>query len=87
MIDWDKPLQVRQILYGLLDDFNSHFKIRNTPERKVVKGWLNIYSGGWMTIHETKEDADGRGACASPRIACLKIEREYYEGEGLEGGE
>lgn len=42
--------------------------------------WLNIHSGG-VLVHETKEDADAtrHNSC----IACIKVELDYEEGEGL----
>lgn len=54
--------------------------------RKVrVHGWLNMYRDytGYH-LHESRADADNKAATVgSPRIACIEIDREVTEGEGL----
>lgn len=62
----------------------SYFK----PEHNLVEIkprikqnlWLNIHSGG-VLVHATKKDADAtrHKSC----IACVKVELDYEEGEGL----
>jgi len=44
--------------------------------------WLNVYSDRGPVAHETKEMADGVGT-ASLRIACIPVEIDCEEGEGL----
>lgn len=41
--------------------------------------WFNVYHGGEVHAHDSREDADG--GSGDNRIACLKI--EFEEGEGL----
>lgn len=51
------------------------------PEPMIHKFlmWVNVYSDGGATLHWEKESADN---WKNRRIACLKIEREFEEGEG-----
>ena len=58
--------------------------IRQKPApKKVFKGWYNLYSNGRHHCgpYETRQVADE--IAGSSRIACLYIEREYEDGEGL----
>lgn len=41
--------------------------------------WFNVYHGGEVHAHGSREDADGWSG--DNRVACLKI--EFEEGEGL----
>ena len=52
------------------------------PRKVKVKGWVNVYPGGphhW--IYDDKEGADRYAR--SDRIACIEIDHEVTEGEGL----
>ena len=52
------------------------------PEKRRVKGWLNVYENGVsVSLHKTKPDADFFRS--DGRIACLEIDREFSVGEGL----
>lgn len=60
------------------------FPITNAPApKKVMKGWVNVYAKtvGAYGPYETREKADR--AASDARTACLYIEREYEDGEGL----
>lgn len=53
------------------------------PKRKVrVDGWLNVFDDGdlYWYLYQTREAADDH---ARDRIACIHIEHEVEEGEGL----
>ena len=55
------------------------------PRKVRVTGWLNVYAAymGYH-FHESRADADEKAATiASPRIACIEIDREVTKGEGL----
>jgi len=51
-------------------------EVRPRHKRTV---WLNVYNEGGPTAHSLKEQAD----CYSGRIACIKVELDFEEGEGL----
>lgn len=45
--------------------------------------WVNVYNEGGPTAHKLKEQADCYSGCYSGRIACIKVELDFEEGEGL----
>ena len=50
------------------------------PKKTVrVKGWINVYSNGVSIFWNVKHNADAQ----SGRFACVEIDREVEEGEGL----
>ena len=51
------------------------------PPKKTLRvhGWLNIYPNGTASFWSHKDIADSR----EPRFACIEIDREVEEGEGL----
>jgi hypothetical protein len=51
------------------------------PTTKITQ-WLNIFHGGRIGIHPTRETADESAAILT-RAACIEINLEYKEGEGL----
>lgn len=55
--------------------------LRIKPEPITVRGWVNVYADGNYSSYRTKEEADRYAA--DDRIACIRIEREVEEGEGL----
>jgi hypothetical protein len=59
----------------------SDFNLIPVPKRVRFKGWLNVFKDGSFNRHHTREDADRIGA--QSRIACIEIDREVTEGEGL----
>lgn len=63
---------------------HSHDLI-NTPVKRRITGWLNVYPDGEAYFNEHRDDAD-READAS-RIACIHIDIEYTEGDGLDGAQ
>lgn len=53
----------------------------NQP-KKMLRVWMNVYDGGRRVFaQDNKRSADD--VAGPDRIACLYIEREYTEGEGL----
>lgn len=44
--------------------------------------WLNVYEGDTGKAHESKDRADRAADCLS-RVACVKVEIDCEEGEGL----
>lgn len=65
----------------LFDETYPYDLLPALPEKRVLKGWVNVYENGFRNWHDTRDKADkGRvGNC----IACLYIEREYTPDEGL----
>ena len=56
------------------------------PPKKTVRvqWWVNVYADGQYCLHASKESALAGGEHArSARFACIKIDREVNEGEGL----
>lgn len=54
----------------------------NTPVKRRVTGWLNVYPDGAVYFgHKAKADL----FAISSRIACIHIDIEYTEGDGLDG--
>lgn len=54
--------------------------VAQCPKNVKVEGWLNVYPT-YLIAYNDKEEAD---SCASKkRIACVKIDMEVEEGEGL----
>jgi len=54
----------------------------NIPETKKIKFWVNVYPEGidHCMFHLSKEEAERN---KKGRFACIEIEREVKEGEGL----
>lgn len=69
--------------------WNNSTKYRRKPEPKMLVRWVNVYSDpdtDTDTVsgvnHSTRALADRK---AEPdRIACIHIQQEYTEGEGLD---
>jgi len=54
-------------------------EVRPRHKRTV---WLNVYGGDWDAYTaESKKDADKNAS--DDRIACIKVELDFQEGEGL----
>ena len=53
------------------------------PPKKTVRVqlWVNVYADGQHCLHASKESALAGGEHA--RFACIEIDREVTEGEGL----
>ena len=65
------------ILVGC-ENLGDLIEVKPRIQRKV---WVNIYKDGVALVHRTRERAD---KFASPRrIACIEIEIDCEEGEGL----
>lgn len=46
--------------------------------------WVNVYvDGTQLTAFRSKAEADARAGCGFPRRACVKVEIDCEEGEGL----
>lgn len=61
----------------MLDDLSLKIK----PEKKVIKGWVNIYKNGLWNSKDAALCMTSVG-----RLAVKYIEIEYTEGEGLDDG-
>jgi hypothetical protein len=58
------------------------FNLALPPKKTVrVQRWLNIDADGTVSLYELRSEADTH--CFSDRIACVEIDREVTEGEGL----
>ena len=67
-----------------ISSLGSDYDLQNAPapKRKVrVKGWVNVYPESGSFCIGGKEAADR--FAAHDRIACIEIDREVEEGEGL----
>ncbi len=58
----------------------NHLDLINTPEKRTVEFWMNVYPSHVGAGFTAKSVADTVG---SARIACLHIVREFTVGEGL----
>ncbi|HET8687199.1 MAG TPA: hypothetical protein VFM18_11145, partial [Methanosarcina sp.] len=67
---------------GNISFSESPARYRIKPEKKKRKGWMNVYNDGSGLVYITKESADD-AMSAAIRSACIEIEYEYEEGEGL----
>ena len=63
-------------------DFGGHYDLIELKPRIKRTVWANLYLDGRITLgHPSKEDAD---KCADRgRLACVKVEIDCEEGEGL----
>lgn len=59
----------------------SGFDLIPVPKKVRVKGWLNVYSPEHFVPHLRRETADANAKY--DRIACIPIDIEVTEGEGL----
>ena len=64
---------------------NDQVKIRNAPEKKRLKGWANVYGPANISFWRELEQAKRYQEIGC--IACVPIDIEYTEGEGLGDGE
>ena len=62
--------------FGVYSDLNL-IEIRPRHKRTV---WVNVYEDNKITAHPSKEFAD---QYTFERIACIKVELDFEEGEGL----
>ena len=51
--------------------------------RHTLPLWLNIYPDGVVCYWSTKREADAMADGGNKRIACIKVELDFEEGEGL----
>ena len=59
----------------------TDYDLIEVKPRVKMERWVNVYFGGTTSTYVFKEDAD---KCANHnRIACVKIEIDCEEGEGL----
>ena len=58
------------------------FNLAPPPKKTVrVRRWLNVDADGTVSLYELRSEADTH--CFQDRIACIEIDREVEEGEGL----
>lgn len=68
--------------YHVLGESPTDLQNAPAPKRKVrVKGWVNVYPESQSFCIGGKEAADR--FALHDRIACIEIDREVEEGEGL----
>ena len=66
----------------LLTSLQSDSDLIEVRPRHKRTAWLNIYGSGIVPeAWSSKENADRAAACG--RIACVKVELDFEEGEGL----
>jgi hypothetical protein len=66
----------------MYSDLNHTFNLALPPKKTVrVQRWLNIDADGTVSLYKLRSEADTH--CFSDRIACVEIDREVTEGEGL----
>lgn len=64
-------------------DNNKNFNLAPPPKKTLrVRLWLNVYDGAIPHMHGTRKQADEEAG--RHRFACIEIDREVEEGEGLE---
>lgn len=72
---------------GMYAQAGSHMKdLIEVKPRIKRKLWVNLYQGretGWETIHESRLEADNYPDCHKMRIACVEIDLDVEEGQGL----
>ena len=61
---------------------SSNLDIFPLPKKIKFKGWLNVYHLDNFKLHATRNDADYNAG--KDRIACVPIELEVEEGQGIE---
>lgn len=76
---WHSTSWTRQGEY--LSGCNSGYNLVNTLPRHKRTLWMNVYEYG-QTAWNDRCLADQQ--CSSARLACLKLELDFEEGEGLE---
>ena len=60
------------------------YNLAPPPKKTVrVRCWLNVYSDGTVNRYWSRLDADNSIGVTYNRIACIEIDREVTEGEGL----
>ena len=60
------------------------YNLAPPPKKTVrVRCWLNVYSDGTVNRYWSRLDADNSNGVTYKRIACIEIDREVTEGEGL----
>lgn len=50
--------------------WESPFDLINVPEKIKLTGWVNVYDGGYFTLHQTRKSADA----GQERLACIRVE-------------
>ena len=65
------------------DDEDYRIDLIEVRPRHTLPLWLNIYSDGVVRHWATKKEADAMADGVYKRIACIKVELDFEEGEGL----
>jgi hypothetical protein len=66
----------------MYSELNHPYNLAPPPKKTVrVQRWLNIDADGTVSLYELRSEADTH--CFSDRIACVEIDCEVEEGEGL----
>ena len=72
---------IKVLLNGYVPHLN--FRIRNVIEKRRLEGWVNVYPSEQAYFHADLFEARRVGRINN-YIACVKINRDYVVGEGLE---
>jgi hypothetical protein len=68
------------VVYGQEHD-NDLIEVRPRHKRTV---WLNVHVNRSVIAHNSREEADNLFCKdVAPRIACIKVELDFEEGQGL----
>ena len=74
MLAWSKN--------GIFSNVDRNLDLIEVPHRHKRTMWINVYSEEWdYCTADSKEDADENAS--NDRIACIKVELDFEEGEGL----
>ena len=74
--DWDTS--------GRHENLTQSMGLAPPPKKTVrVRCWLNVYSDGTVNRYWSRLHADNSIGVTYKRIACIEIDREVTEGEGL----
>ena len=75
MLAWSKN--------GVVSNIDRNLDLIEVRPRHTLPLWLNIYSDGVVRHWATKKEADAMADGVYKRIACIKVELDFEEGEGL----
>lgn len=62
-------------------DYPGPYDLINVPEKRRLRGWVNVYCGNDTFGYATREEAERRRSAGC--TACVEIDLEYEEGQGL----
>jgi hypothetical protein len=79
---WQQSCWAVDGLHSISSSGNHSGDIIEVRPRHKRTVWMNVYGSGIVPeVWSSKENADRAAACG--RIACIKVELDFEEGEGL----